>query len=306
MSQTKRKKAEPDLLAKSSTKNDNSKVKIMEEEDETVTERMEREEQEREFRELHDTTWVSKEASETKTGHEIHVQINDLYLAMPRISKKERANLERFENERWVSEAEHQAKIKEVEANELKAMKLAEKVVGENAKLKKEIEHLNLTCSKQIYWEQETKIKELETEIDNRRVSMNDAVRRGDTIIEELEERLEAIKQHWEQMPKENQSIYWTSTCDDEIQDEFIGHKFFTDLQKWYQELGVLLSEPTFLPKKLDQKTEYEKCKFNPKDDCNDCEFEGCPNWGASLEEQDIEKSEPKELDQKTREGDPK
>jgi len=65
-----------------------------------------------------------------------------------------------------------------------------------------------------------------------------------------LEKRLEAIKQHWEQMPKENQSIYWTSICDDEIQDEFIGHKFFTDLQKWYQELGVLLS-----PKELDQKT---------------------------------------------------
>ena len=41
---------------------------------------------------------------------------------------------------RWVSEAEHQAKIKEIEANELKAIKLAEKLVGENAKL---IEMLN-------------------------------------------------------------------------------------------------------------------------------------------------------------------
>ena len=61
-------------------------------------------------------------------------------------------------------------------------------------------------------------------------------------VVADLEERLEAIKQHLEQMPKENQSIYWTSICDDEIQDEFISHKFFTDLQKWYQELGVLLA----------------------------------------------------------------
>ena len=116
-----------------------------------------------------------------------------------------------------VSEAEHQAKVREIEANELKAIKLAEKVVGENAKIKTEIEDLKLTCSKQIYWEQESKITA-------------------------LRERLEAIKQHLEQMPKENQSIYWTSICDDEIQDEFISHKFFTDLQKWYQELGVLLA----------------------------------------------------------------
>jgi len=110
-----------------------------------------------------------------------------------------------------------QAKVREIDANELKAIKLAEKVVGENAKIKTEIEDLKLTCSKQIYWEQESKITA-------------------------LRERLEAIKQHLEQMPKENQSIYWTSICDDEIQDEFISHKFFTDLQKWYQELGVLLA----------------------------------------------------------------
>ena len=38
---------------------------------------------------------------------------------------------------------------------------------------------------------------------------------------------------------------------------------------------------------KLDQ-----KCKYNKKDDCNDCDFEGCPSWGASVE--------PEELDQKT------
>jgi len=38
----------------------------------------------------------------------------------------------------WVSEVEHLAKIKEIEANELKAIKLAEKVVCENAKFKTE------------------------------------------------------------------------------------------------------------------------------------------------------------------------
>jgi len=94
-----------------------------------------------------------------------------------------------FESQEWVSEVEYtksmeeygkqnealatvcynqqvdisklQAKVREIEANELKAIKLAEKVVGENAKIKTEIEDLKLTCSKQIYWEQESKITAL-------------------------------------------------------------------------------------------------------------------------------------------------
>lgn len=32
-----------------------------------------------------------------------------------------------------------------------------------------------------------------------------------------------------------------------------------------------------------------KKCEWNPKNDCNDCEFEGCKNYGASLEESDQE-----------------
>ena len=39
-----------------------------------------------------------------------------------------------------------------------------------------------------------------------------------------------------------------------------------------------------------------EKCKFNKKNDCNDCEYEGCPNYGVSLEEGDIEEVKEAEL----------
>lgn len=31
------------------------------------------------------------------------------------------------------------------------------------------------------------------------------------------------------------------------------------------------------------------KCRYNKKNDCNDCEYEGCPNYGASLEEGDLD-----------------
>lgn len=31
------------------------------------------------------------------------------------------------------------------------------------------------------------------------------------------------------------------------------------------------------------------KCKHNPKNDCSSCDFEGCPNWSASLKEGDLE-----------------
>lgn len=34
-----------------------------------------------------------------------------------------------------------------------------------------------------------------------------------------------------------------------------------------------------------------EKCKWNLKDDCNDCPYEGCPNYGARLPEGGWEKN---------------
>lgn len=34
---------------------------------------------------------------------------------------------------------------------------------------------------------------------------------------------------------------------------------------------------------------EEKKCKWNKKDDCNDCSYEGCPSYGASLEKGDLE-----------------
>lgn len=36
-------------------------------------------------------------------------------------------------------------------------------------------------------------------------------------------------------------------------------------------------------------KSKIEKCKWNSKDDCNDCSYEGCPSYGASLTEEDLE-----------------
>ena len=109
--------------------------------------------------------------------------------------------------------------------------------------------------------------------------------------IDTLEGRLLAIKQHYEKMPKENQSIYWTSTCGDEIQDEFIGQKFFSDLQKWFVELGVLLQPDPFTEKAQPKNDKFRCDEFgnpNMSDACCQCpsNHECCEKW--------------RELDQKT------
>jgi Na+-translocating ferredoxin:NAD+ oxidoreductase RNF subunit RnfB len=43
-----------------------------------------------------------------------------------------------------------------------------------------------------------------------------------------------------------------------------------------------------------------EKCRWNPKNDCNDCPFEGCKSYGAQLEEGDFEEETQKESCEET------
>jgi len=172
---------------------------------------------------------------------------------------------------KFVSEAEHQAKIKEIEANELKAIKLAEKVVGENAKLKTENESLKLdrdglleitqytsenlnTYAKWLVWEkQRTKILVGENA--------------------KLRERLEAIKSP-EMLEKlaeleHEQWIEWSKAIAPEINigcysehlkrwnEWWVPYSRLTEEVKEYDRvwarkvLGVLVFEP----KGLDQKT---------------------------------------------------
>ena len=252
MSQTKRKKAEPDLLAKSSTKNDNSKVKIMEEEDETVTERMEREEQDREFRELHDTTWVSKEASETKTGKQwAWFFYQELGYRIVEDEENERALKKAMSKVLRVSEAEHQAKIKEMQeefnsycaktqANcnhcAVKHTEKIEVLEGENAKLREELVRQN------------AKLAKMALRFD-----------KAECVIADLRERLEAIKTI---LPDLIPKCKMSDCVNFDKEDCAYGFTYRLKECKEYgvflvevlsaerKSLGVLLS-----PKELDQKT---------------------------------------------------
>ena len=127
---------------------------------------------------------------------------------------------------KWVSEAAHQAEVREVEANEFKAIKLAEKVVGENAKLKTEIENLKIE---------------------------NSDLMAVDVVAEyvNLKERLEAIKQHIGKLPTWEEARQ-KSTATNKVEEEQIpAHLILIDMwNDWARELGVLLST-----KELDQKT---------------------------------------------------
>lgn len=58
-----------------------------------------------------------------------------------------------------------------------------------------------------------------------------------------MEDKIAEANKILNEFPQENQSKYWKSFCDDDIQDEFLCTLYFADLKLWREKLCVVLRD---------------------------------------------------------------